>query len=370
MACLQKPVSDDDCPENQSCMHFQLCQKYKYSEKSQIHFEVSRHTMIECRYERECKSFQRLIQGGYRLDDRGHCAIYSHPSRRDNAHVEKSVGSKKFITGQLEVSTLGKKYLLYDELPIVGDKELEKKFIEELENNGFGGVMKIPFESKTLWDIADEKMNHPRHIEMGKPLSRVEILAILLYTGTDAYSSLRKTEIMHYAQPEDILHKKSWTAGMNPLKERDQKWKYFSEILSNAIKKLKINDVKRRPEVTYHGLGEIEVDPDSFFSYWESLDENFFTNQRRVPDSFKYGTFISTSTKRGRALDFMRESKDKTPKGCLMELEIRDSCNGADVSWISKHSNECEFLIDKGSEFYLKSLEFDTCKKFQIAKIQ
>ena len=367
MACLQKPVSNDDCPENQSCIHFQLCQKYKYSEKSQIHFEVSRHTMIECRYERECKSFQRLIQGGYRLDDRGHCAIYSHPSRRDNAHVEKSVGSKKFITGQLEISTHENKYLSYDKLSIVGE-ELEKYLIEELENNGFGGVMKIPFESKTLWDIADEKMNHPRHIEMGKPLSRVEILAILLYTGTDAYSSLRKTETMHYAQSEDILHKKSWTAGMNPLKEENQKWIYFSEILSNAIKVLNVNDVKKRPDVTYHGLHEVEVDPDSFFSYWVTVDRIFFTHQRRVPDSFKYGTFVSTSTRRKIALNFMK-SKDKVANGCLIELEIRDSCNGADVSWISKYSGECEFLINKGSEFYLKSLEFDTFENIQIAKI-
>lgn len=65
-------------------------------------------------------------------------------------------------------------------------------------------------------ELAEKKLQHPIHIKLKQPLFLAEMLAIILYTDTDAYKDLRKTELMgNY-----------------------KKWHWFGLNLTSALRKL------------------------------------------------------------------------------------------------------------------------------------
>ena len=290
------------------------------------------------------------------MDDRGHCVVYSHPSRRDNAHIEKSVGSKKFICAPLRIDSKQE----YDLRP----KPIENTYedlMAELMMNGFHSVMGEN-SKKPLLEIAKEKMNHSRHIQIESPLSLVEILSILIYTGSDAYRNLRYEEMLFWNGPLQHNPERVKDYYQN---EEERKWPILSYTLSKAIYKLHVYDNKKRPMVTYHGLNNVEVDPMSFDCMEINKLDLTSTKQK---SRFMYGSFVSTSTDKDIAISFMK-SADPIPKGCLMEIELNCFCIGADVSWISKFPHEREFLIDKCQGFELKSNHFDAAKQYQIVQL-
>ena len=361
------------------------------------------HEMMQCRHGKVCYAFQRLNGGGYRLDDRCHCAIYKHPSRRDNAHIEKTLDSKKFISAPLRVEFhhcngmwaicdnlihLRKKVIKFKNSSELGLNE--KELMKEIKKNRFEWVMLIPkysglfgivfskispvFEKnpKTLWDIAKEKMEHPRHIEMGKPLTLVEILAILLYTGTDVYRDLRHDEMLYWK--EFALHADPCFITLELSHSSKRKWPVLSTILSLAINKLDRFDITCKPHFTYHGLHDVNVDPQTFDVKYQSNDSTLLT-KRPVSDAFMYGTFVSTSTDKEVALEFMKSDHNKH-NGCLMEIGLHKigrfeimRCIGADVSWISKFPYEKEFLFDKCQGFRLISNDFHHTEGYQIVRL-
>ena len=57
---------------------------YKFTDENFKHCEEFLHSKmrtIACKYGQECRSFQRLVAGGYRLDDLCHMKIFIHPAR-------------------------------------------------------------------------------------------------------------------------------------------------------------------------------------------------------------------------------------------------------------------------------------------------
>jgi hypothetical protein len=82
------------------------------------------------------------------------------------------------------------------------------------------------------------------------------------------------------------------------------------------------------------------------------------------------GTFVSTSWDKEVSLGFMGE------KGCLLEINTIGPPNrcqqliGADVSWISKFSLECEYLIARKPTFEVTEIVFDYEQNCQLVRVQ
>ncbi|CAF4902223.1 unnamed protein product [Rotaria sp. Silwood1] len=315
------------CDDNQLCRWYLEMKGYKFTTENLQHMDEYRHEKQKCRYGRECRAFNRLLQNGYRLDDIGHCSIYFHQGRRGGTTVEENFGSKKFITAYQNWGV---------DLPkgtgfrngIVEDGQL----IKELEKNNYAHVMTLtsgPY--KTLNDVAREKLRHPRHRKMGSPLFHDQMLAVLLYTDTDI---------------------------------EKPKWPVLGSLLASAIWFLDENDNKPRPPTVYHGLNEIKIDPSAFNNY--GTTKVYSENDEPV---FKYGTFISTSWDEDVARAFSRG------KGALLEIDLNTDSGiepliGADVSWISKFSSECEFLIARSATFAIKSIDISQDEDYQIVKVK
>ena len=67
-------------------------EKYQFTKENFEHCEKFLHPkmrIISCRYGSECRSFQRLVKGGYRLDDLCHMKIFIHPGRSRHRKKEK-----------------------------------------------------------------------------------------------------------------------------------------------------------------------------------------------------------------------------------------------------------------------------------------
>jgi hypothetical protein len=205
---------------------------------------------------------------------------------------------------------------------------------------------------KSLNDVALEKLSHPRHQHMGSPLSHDQMLAILLYTDSIIYSDLRHHEMCYSKQD---------FANTDPGDLLEKKWPILGCVLNSAIWTLDRHDKQSRPAVVYHGLHNIEVDPSTFNNHNSARS----MSEETCP-VFRYGTFISTSWNKQVAIGFMQGT------GSLLEIDLTeeddDPLVGADVSWISKFSTECEFLIARGATFVIQSMSFSQEDHCQIVK--
>ena len=306
-----------------------------------------------CRDGQECDIFQRLLRGGYDPSDIQHCSKYFHDSRRGGTTKAENFGSNKFITAYLNWGVdLPKGTGLWN--GVVRDGDL----IRELQENGYGHAMNVkngPYQS--LHDVAKEKLNHSRHKQMGSPLSHDQMLAILLYTDSDVYSILRQHEMSYSNQDFANIQ-------MSDLMKKE--WPVLGCLLNSAIWTLDQHDKQPRPETVYHGLRDIEVDPSTFNNH----NATKRWSAKKSKPIFRYGTFISTSWNRQVAIGF------KKKQGSLLEINLMedagmDALVGADVSWISKYTWECEFLIARGASFIIQSMcnnEQDCCQVVKVSQ--
>jgi hypothetical protein len=147
----------------------------------------------------------------------------------------------------------------------------------------------------------------------------------------------------------------------------EQQWPVFGRTLNSAICCLNKYDRANRPTVVYHGLHGIIVDPNTFrnFDYGSRTKTNPF---------FKYGTFISTSRYREVAIMFISpDPRSEHQFGSLLEIDMRpdedgNEIIGADVSWISKFSEEAEFLIARLLQLGIDDLRLDPTESFYNVK--
>jgi hypothetical protein len=304
-----------------------------------------------CHDGQQCNAFVRLINNGYLTDDIEHCFKYFHPGRRGGTTTSENFGSNKFITAYQNYGV---------NLPIgtglwnglVKSGELK----QELGKNGCSHAMIVTSELfTTLNDVAQEKLNHPRHQSMGSPLSHDQMLAILLYTDSIIYKDLRHHEMCYSRQD---------FANTDRCHLLEKKWPILGCVLNSAVWTLAQHDKQTRPATVYHGLNNIEIDPSTFNNHNRSKSMPANTHP-----TFRYGTFISTSWDRQVALAFMSGT------GSLLEIDLDTEEDdgplvGADVSWISKIPAECEFLIARGAAFVVQSMTFSHADQCQIVRVK
>eukprot|EP01083_Nonionella_stella_P184272 668481_1 len=195
--------------------------------------------------------------------------------------------------------------------------------IEEVITNGFKSDLfgqnaqtQGTKHSYPILSVVDDKYHHIRHQQMGCPLNRGELLALILYTGCDCNYDLCSSQ-----------------------RQGDyKKWKWFDCCLFQGIKKLGFRE--QGMYKLYSGLSGVKV------------------NQKDVISGY-FPTFTSSSWSKVIAQMFMSQKSDK---GMIIEIdeEYRNTMGVlcCDVSWISKFSDECEILIARSAGNFKDSNRF------------
>lgn len=303
-----------------------------------------------CKYGNQCSIFRRFVNSNdYHVDDMDHCFKEFHPGRRCGMTIEENFHSKKFITAYQNCC---KARAHKGNRNFWGGKVNDGDLSKEVRNNGFGRIL-----TTGLYERVEKKLIHERHIQMGSPLLFEQMLAIILYTDTTLYAKLRWEEIQFSMQ--DV------TADSEHVPK--QRWPVFGRTLNSAICSLNKYDRINRPDIVYHGLHGVEIDPNTF-------NNSGYEYRPKTNPFFKYGTFISTSLYREVAFSFMsNDTHSMRTISSILEINTRrdDDGNeiiGGDVSWISKFPNEGEFLIARLAQLGVDDLQLNLEGKYCMVK--
>eukprot|EP01084_Bolivina_argentea_P004935 9346_1 len=270
----------------------------------------------ECKYGRQCKTFKRILDNGFAIADQCHMQLYRHPPR--NKIELKQSNANMYSFAFLKNMNNEKRTPLIDLYEPTNDENTKywnntdgwlQPLIQEIKANGCESVMTMPETGDSLMSAVEDKMKHMRHIQLGCPLNKAEMLAIILYTGTKCYTLLCKTQ-----------------------RNGDYKtWKWLDLCLYNAIDK-----IWRREKGSYKlysGLANVRLQE-------KTIHNGFFI------------TYTSTTWRKEVALSFIYQYGDS---GMLIEMDEAFRNNTfnrcCDVSWISRFPDECEVLMARGGQF-------------------
>jgi hypothetical protein len=195
----------------------------------------------------------------------------------------------------------------------------------ELAANGFSDTL-LTDDGKHIGCLVQEKLEHPRHRsiieqfgEAGQ-LTYHEMLALICYTSTEAYSDLRRSAAV-----------KNW-----------DRWPSFTNSLISALRTLQEFDMSNvEPSAPlFHGIANARPEGKhggKSHQFW-----------------LKFMLPLSTSPDRAVALSFAGARLNGVTTDSLLlrfESPFRDEALGnsltyfADVSWVSKFPSEQEVLI-------------------------
>eukprot|EP00971_Amphidinium_carterae_P159259 3157365-Amphidinium_carterae.1 len=275
-----------------------------------------------------------MATGGTRTNDLCHIAVFQHPPRSAfEAGTDNHQLAVSCFTTNVRVfwcTTTFPKQIFVGEH--AGDLR------EEVASNGYGSQL----VSK---EAVQGYLNKDRARAMQVQLTSDEMLAVICYTGTDAYSDLRS-----------CMRKGVYS-----------KWPRFQYHLRNAVWKL-ANFDNLAPSVTelYHGLANVEICDLSLSGGVYSVDREGL-DIRVFVGLFRYPTFISTSWDFNVAERFaFGLGEGAVEHRTLMVIQVEQAPDrprfAADVSWISKFGDtEREILLPDNLIFFssLEDREFD-----------
>lgn len=340
------------------CMIYcQMKQKYTFVQEYYDHLNKYRHFHNEyeekpiCKYGDECKSYIRSEQGvdEDRIDDKCHMKLYRHPPRTRHIKLAENIKSWTmnhdwdqnhglYTPNDKDIQKYHmhpNRYGIYINAQDEKDGWLEA-LMDEVIHNGYKYdlCMKCAKHDECKHDITDkqnehsilqvvnEKMNHQRHILVGSPLTRDEMLGLVLYTGLDflVHSQICKSLEILYAIYIGCDCNYDLCAAQRSGEYH--KWKWFDYCLYWGIDKLSF---KEKGEFkVYTGLSGVKLR--------EKMSSGYFV------------TYVSTSWRKEVSKAFMKGNQ-----GMLIEIDGKYKDHWgvlcSDVSWISKFPDECEVLF-------------------------
>eukprot|EP01083_Nonionella_stella_P277852 944741_1 len=168
--------------------------------------------------------------------------------------------------------------------------------IEECKSNGWDLENDPKYAS--LMNSLSTYMDCAKHRKMSKPLTKCELLSVLLYTGTSVLGELQS------------CHRK----------QNYCKWKILQHTLQSAIMKLHKFEKSNLPQYLYRGMHGVSM--------------------KSQQSSYVQPTgFMSTSIDKEVSLFFMSED------GCLMRFHEYNTAMFANIKWLSKYEDEEEYLF-------------------------
>eukprot|EP01084_Bolivina_argentea_P307977 532415_1 len=190
------------------------------------HFKDDYFNKIACRYGEKCRQYIRMENGENRLIDKCHMKLYRHPPRQRQIQLAENVQEfmcknyNDIMSEQNKLHVPNKYHLLTNKQK--SEDGFLSQLIKEVIKNGYKTDLYVNKNEKmkrnnyTIMEVVNEKMQHPRHIAIGRPLNKGEMLSLILYTGCDCNHDLCKSQ-----RNGDY-----------------KKWKWFDLTLYSAISKL------------------------------------------------------------------------------------------------------------------------------------
>eukprot|EP01084_Bolivina_argentea_P202730 346327_1 len=280
--------------------YIQMMHNYNYTKENLHHLHEFTHFKYElndkpaCKYGVQCKAFLRSQNKRNRLDDECHVQLYRHPTRKRKQSTSTLLDSLEPPQLQQYTKDEMKKHkkCLFD-----SDYETNA-LMEEVIKNGFKKELFLTDSDMqkeySITSIVEQKLKHRRHQLSGSSLTRVEMLALILYTRGDCGYDLCKSQ-----------------------RQGDyNKWKCFDLHLWCAIARL--SKKEELSPALYIGLSRGKLD--------NTVSSGYFSTYRS-----------STWNKSMIGQKGIEICMDKT-----ITNEMFISC---DVSWISMFPDECEVLI-------------------------
>ena len=316
-------------------IYFNMKQLYQFNEENlrhinqYSHFENEYDEKPECKYNDKCFSYKRLENGLYNASicDLCHIKLYKHLPPTNIIKLSSNINPLKI------------NYNKFENFPVYKPNNIDKikwhyteidgflfALIDEVICNGFGSCLSFNNTQNNLIQIVDSKMNCFQHLEIGKPLNRGYILALILYTGCDCTYDLCSTQ-----------------RNGNYLK-----WKWFDYNLYFAIQTL--SDRETGHFHVFSGLHNVKL------------------NKKQILNGY-FATYLSASWNKKIAKRFIKNT------GMLIQIDkiFKNNKNVfcCDVSWISKFGDEHEILFARStsiaSSFKCKIL--DDCNAIQIVQL-
>eukprot|EP01084_Bolivina_argentea_P289456 497070_1 len=165
------------------------------------HFSDEYAEKPECKNNTDCESYKRLQNGGNNINDLCHIKLYKHPPRTRNIQLQQNI--KSLIVHK------NKRQNVPTYKPTKEDKIKyncnEKNgylaaLIREVIKNGFKADLCLNDEQNIennkfcIMDMVDSKLKCHRHIAMNCPLSRDQMLALVLYSSCNCNYDLCKSQ--------------------------------------------------------------------------------------------------------------------------------------------------------------------------------
>eukprot|EP01084_Bolivina_argentea_P019684 36604_1 len=301
-------------------IYYATKQQYQFDKQHLNHLNEFNHFLNEyeekpsCKYSDDCNAYKRMENGGNRMDDKCHMKIYRHPPRRRNIKLAENVSAFIYNTDWHQNCKVycpnikdHHKYNCNDANGYLS------ALIEEVVVNGFktdlclqcGTHDECKHEDYSILEIVDQKMQHIRHIQMGRKLNRAQMLALVLYSGCECNYDLCSSQ-----------------------RNGDYKrWKWFDVCLYDAIKRLSWNEIGSFS--VFSGLKGVKI------------DNNVVKNSYFV-------TYTSTSWRKDVATSFMGGNT-----GMIFQIDkeykTKSKVYCCDISWISKFPDEFEVLFARSS---------------------
>ena len=367
---MTKDKNIKHCP-----IYLSMIKNNQFSQSNLFHMQSFDHsTMVEefsdCKDDKKCASYQRSLSrgGGYSIHDQCHMSIYKHSSRIP-LRLEKLANNFNYFTyfNESEKFIASKHMSQFNDNNNNKDKDKIRRYtkenktqvpiielellIEEVIKNGYKKDLLLDNYGKHrdkvanqygILKIVQEKMLHPRHVEMGMPLlgNFAEMLALVLHTCCDCSYSLHLSQRLRMENIKRLINSSN-----NKMNKFNKKWDQFEARLNNAIRQIHNSEIKYYAYV-YSCINDSNIKFDDLLEEEEEIlqKSDDTKDSLGIKKRINFSTFVNTSRNENIAKEFMGNNYKS---GMIIRFEpssvVYLPC--CDVSWISKFPNEEEVLF-------------------------
>ena len=220
-----------------------------------------------------------------------------------------------------------------------------------------------------LDDTVNKKYTDRAHKRMGYPLTRSQLLSLLLYTDSCIYQKLTKM-CLQSINSNDMSEKPNDHCNDNKNDNDDDikkksKWMcymaIFDYVLYIAISKLsELNDIRKTRDIN-GGAFDWKLCCGLRNTQW-NVDMVNINSKNKEIEFIKHSSFTWLPTVASQYCKL--DDKEVNSLGIL--LNDLKNVVWADVSWISKHKNEFEVLVRRNSRTTFENVFTNSQRKLQV----
>ena len=218
--------------------------------------------------------------------------------------------------------------------------------MRQIKKIDYQSVLNILKKRYRIFDILKEKMDHPRHITMGSPLTEVDMLSLVLYTDGECNYNL-----CEYQRKD----------------KHEEKWPLFDWYLNRAIEILWQHEIHHQN--IYTGVCGV---------HFRGKTVNVTTAGKKKIRWYQYALDAEITFKSNVSFssDLAVAKQFRGSNGMILEIDMKNSLfvkykmfKSCNVAWISNFPSEKEILAFRGSHFKVKFSSIYMDKESQNQRI-